>query len=184
MFDTFNDLLPLWCILLEISLQVYVHLQAYFHPDIFMTASLKGVNSLGMKQQSQEIFITPTRDVDKGNIWKGANPNLPTKKTSLKPNLPIKKAFLTFQYQLALMVYCKLADKLNIYCKSAEKPNSGGMCHLSHSLQHHTPDTDSNIKIYHKNLQISRTFLPYFAPPPKLQVRPMCGVINFDPHNI
>ena len=32
------------------------------------------------------------RGVDMGNFW-GANPNLPTKKTSLKPKLPIKKTF-------------------------------------------------------------------------------------------
>ena len=51
-----------------------------------------------------------------GKFW-GGNPNLLTKKTSFNPNFPIKKAFL------ALMVHCKIADKLNIYNKLAEKPN-------------------------------------------------------------
>ena len=32
-----------------------------------------------------------------------------TKNTSFKPNLPIKKAFLSFQHRLVLMVRCKFA---------------------------------------------------------------------------
>ena len=68
------------------------------------------------------------RGADKGNLG-GANANLPTKKISLKPNLPIKKTSLALQIRLAIMLYCKFTDKLNIYCKFADKPNFWGMRH-------------------------------------------------------
>ena len=55
----------------------------------------------------------PPWGIAKGNFLRGSNPNLPTKKTSLKPNLPIKKALLAIQSRPALFVYCKYADKLN-----------------------------------------------------------------------
>ena len=60
-----------------------------------------------------------------GKVFGGVNPKLPTKKTSLKPHLPMKKAFLAFQRRLAPTVYCKFADKLNFDCKFADKPNVG-----------------------------------------------------------
>ena len=37
-----------------------------------------------------------SRGVDKANFWRDGNPDLPTEKTSLKPNLPTEKAFLVF----------------------------------------------------------------------------------------
>ena len=58
------------------------------------------------------------QEVDKGNLGGGC-PNLPTKLTSLQQNFPTMKAFLAFQLQLALTVYCKFAEQLNIYCKFA-----------------------------------------------------------------
>ena len=56
--------------------------------------------------------------MDKGTFG-GGNPNLPTKKTSIKPIYQKKKAFLAFQHLLTLMVYCKFADKPNV-CVSNE----------------------------------------------------------------
>ena len=68
------------------------------------------------------------RGVDKETLG-GASPNLPTKKTSLKPNLPIKKAFLAFQRRLLLIMYCNYTGKLNIYCKFVDMPNVWGVRH-------------------------------------------------------
>ena len=55
--------------------------------------------------------------------------NLPKTRTSLEPNLSIK-VFLAFQHQLALMVYCKFANKLNVYCKFAKKSTFLGVVAL------------------------------------------------------
>ena len=71
--------------------------------------------------------FSDNKGVDKGNFfgWR-ANPNFPTKMTSLKPVLSIQKIFLVLQHRPALKVCCKFAEKLQIYCKYSDKPNFWG----------------------------------------------------------
>ena len=76
-----------------------------------------------------KLYCLHNWGIDTENSLGRCQPQLSTKKTSLKPNFPIKKAFLAFQHRPALMEYCKLADKLNIYCKLGDKPNVWGVRH-------------------------------------------------------
>ena len=63
------------------------------------------------------------RVVAKRNYWRGGNPNLPIKKTSLKPNLLTKKAFLSFQCRLPLLVRCKFDERLNALGRVQHSPH-------------------------------------------------------------
>ena len=79
----------------------------------------KAMRTLGAQPPLSSIFAKGERKGRqgrrKGKFLVGANPNLATKIASLKPNLPIKNAFLAFQRRLVLMVYCKFPDKLNVW---------------------------------------------------------------------
>ena len=76
-----------------------------------------------------ELFQPTDRGVDRRHFW-GAKPNLPTEKSSLKPEFPMKNAFLAFEHLQALMMYCKFVEKLNIHCRFSDKPNFGGAAPL------------------------------------------------------
>ena len=58
----------------------------------------------------------PAAAKPKGIAGRVANPDLPTKKISLGPNLPLKTSLSclsVIKCRLALLMDCKLADKLN-----------------------------------------------------------------------
>ena len=67
---------------------------------------------------AQKIFLA--------EILGGWEPHVSNKEDFPQNQIVRQKAFLAFQRRLALMVYCKFAEKLNIYCKFAEKPSFWG----------------------------------------------------------
>ena len=72
-----------------------------------------------------EIYKHLDRRVHKGNVLGGADPNLPTKKTSLTQNLPIKKAFLAFRPRLALHNgVLKICRQVNIVGLKHRRPET------------------------------------------------------------
>jgi len=94
-FNTFYN--PTSIIIIPLNPSMIESQQGQKHVRILLTLkSTKSCRSLGIQVNRQGCKYR--------KFLGGANSNLLTKKTFLKPNLPMKKALYAFQRRLALMV--------------------------------------------------------------------------------